>query len=244
MFSWIAIALVVTGLLAEFALLAAWQRNGYWDFSDGVYGQSAHEFLHGLVPYRDFAAAQPPGVYLVGAALLAVRGGLESIRAGMALADLATSVLVMVCVWRLTGLRAISIVAGLLSPLLPISLHEHALLTPETLAAPLLLAGAMLCARAGRAAVGGVLLALAGACKFAFVLPALAIALVSRQRRQATAGLLIGGGPWPGFPETIAVGRSPGSGQTLVHTRMPMRPNPHTAAASSLGIRTHPCEAG
>lgn len=193
MFPWVAIALVVIGLVAELALLAAWQRNGYWDFSDGVYAQSAREFLHGLVPYRDFAAAQPPGVYLVGVALLAVHDGLASIRAGMALADLATSVLVIVCVWRLTGLRAISIVAGLLSPLLPITLHEHALLTPETLAAPLLLAPVLLCARRGRAAVGGVLLALAAASKLAFILPALAIALVSRHRRQATAGLLLAG---------------------------------------------------
>jgi hypothetical protein len=187
----VAIAMVI--VVAEFVLLALWQRNGYWDYSDGVYAQSAREFLHGLVPYRDFAAAQPPLVYLVGALLLAIHDGLAAVRAGMAVADLATAGLVAMCVWRLTGLRVAAAAAGLLSPLLPITLHEHAQLMPETLAAPLLLGGALLCARVGRAALGGVMLALAAACKLAFVVPALGIALVCRQRRQAAGGFILAG---------------------------------------------------
>ena len=185
-------AAVAAGLL-ELVLLAVWQRNGYWDFSDGVYAESAREFLHGLMPYRDFAAAQPPLVYLVGVVLLAIHDGLASVRAGMALADLVTAILVGVCVWRLTGLCMVAVGTALLSPLLPISLHEHAQLTPETLAAPLLLGGALLCARRGRAGVGGVLLALAVMCKLAFALPALAIALSTRQRREATLTLILAG---------------------------------------------------
>jgi hypothetical protein len=187
------VAIALAAGLAELALLALWQRNGYWDYSDGVYAQSARELLHGLLPYRDFAAAQPPLVYLAGVVLLAIHDGLASVRAGMAAADLLTGVLVAVCVWRLTGRRWIAIAAGLLSPLLPITLHEHAQLTPETLAAPLLLAGALLCARAGRAAAGGVALALAAAAKLAFAIPALAVALICRQRRQATAALVLAG---------------------------------------------------
>lgn len=186
--AWVACALVL-----ELVLLAVWQRNGYWDFSDGVYAESAREFLHGLVPYRDFAAAQPPLVYLVGAVLLAIHDGLASVRAGMALADLVTAILVGVCAWRLIGLRSVAIGTALLSPLLPISLHEHAQLTPETLAAPLLLGGALLCARQGRARVGGVLLALAVSVKLAFALPALAIALSTRHRREATLSLILAG---------------------------------------------------
>ncbi|HTP19400.1 MAG TPA: hypothetical protein VMJ65_07345 [Solirubrobacteraceae bacterium] len=183
-------AAVAAGLL-ELVLLAMWQRNGYWDFSDGVYAESAREFLHGMVPYRDFAAAQPPVVFLVGVVLLSIHDGLASLRAGMALADLATAILVGVCVWRLTGLRGVAVGTALLSPLLPISLHEHAQLTPETLAAPLLLGGALLCARRSRAAVGGVLLALAVMSKLAFAVPALAIALSTRQRREATLSLIL-----------------------------------------------------
>ena len=184
-------AAVAVGLVLELVLLAVWQRNGYWDFSDGVYAQSAREFLHGLVPYRDFAGAQPPLVFLVGVVLLAIHDGLASLRAGMAVADLVTAILVGVCVWRLTGLRAVAVATALLSPLLPISLHEHAQFTPETFAAPLLLAGALLCARPHRAGVGGVLLALAVMCKLAFALPALAIALSTRQRREATLTLIL-----------------------------------------------------
>lgn len=186
-------AAVAAGLVLELVLLAVWQRNGYWDFSDGVYAESSREFLHGMVPYRDFAIAQPPLVYLVGVVLLAIHDGLASIRAGMALADLVTAILVGVCAWRLTGLRAVAVATALLSPLLPISLYGHAQLVPETLAAPLLLAGVLLCARRGGAGVGGVLLALAVVAKLAFALPALAIALSTRQRREATLTLILAG---------------------------------------------------
>jgi len=184
-------AAVAAGLAVELVLLAVWQRNGYWEFSDGVYAQSAREFLHGLMPYRDFAAGQPPLVFLVGVVLLAIHDGLASLRAGAALADLVTAGLVGLCVWRLTGLRTAAVATAFLSPLLPISLHEHAQLTPETFAAPLLLAGALLCARPHRAGVGGVLLASAVMCKLAFTLPALAIALSTRQRREATLTLIL-----------------------------------------------------
>ena len=88
-------------------------------------------------------------------------------------------------------MRTVAVATALLSPLLPISLHEHAQFTPETFAAPLLLAGALLCARPHRAGVAGVLLALAVMCKLAFALPALAIALSTRQRREATLTLIL-----------------------------------------------------
>jgi hypothetical protein len=189
--SWLFVGVAVALGLAELGLLAAWQRNGYWDFSDGVYADSARELLHGLAPYRAFAAAQPPPVYLFGALLLAVHDGLPSLRAGLALVDFATAALVGVCAWRLRGLRWPAVVAAVAAPLLPISLHEHAQLTPETLAAPLLLGGALACARAPRATAGGLLLALAAVCKLAFVVPALAIALASPARRRATGVLVL-----------------------------------------------------
>ncbi len=187
--SYLVFALVLLAVV-ELALLAAWQRNGYWEFSDGVYAVSAREFLHGLVPYRDFAAAQPPPVYLAGALLLAVYDGAASLHVGLALFDLAAAVLVGVCVWRLDGRCWLAVAAGAISPLLPISLHEHAQLVPETLAAPLLLAGALWAARPTRATAAAVVLALAVWCKLAFLVPALAIALASSARRRTT-GILI-----------------------------------------------------
>ena len=185
------VGLLVAGLAVELGLLAAWQRNGYWDFSDGVYAQSAREFLHGLVPYRDFAAAQPPAIYLVGVALLAVHDGLVSLRLGAGLVDLLTAALVAVCVWRLSGRRWLAIASAAAAPLLPVSLHEHAQLAPETFAAPLLLGGALCCSRESQARTGAVLLALASLFKLAFVIPAIAIALASPARRRSTVWFVL-----------------------------------------------------
>ena len=176
----------------ELVLLALWQRNGYWDFSDGVYADTARELLHGASLYHDVAAAQPPPVYLIGTLLLALHDGLTALRTGLALADLASAALVALAVWRLSGERWLALVAGLAAPLLPISLHEHAQLIPETLAAPLIMLGALFCAR-DRSTLGGVALALAAACKLAFVVPALAIVLVAVDRRRALSGLVGGG---------------------------------------------------
>lgn len=175
---------VALGLAAvvEFVLLALWQRNGYWDFSDGVYLLSGRQFLHGLVPYRDFAAAQPPPVYLVGAGLLWVHDGLSAVRAGLALVDLITAGLIGLAVWRMSGRRDLVAAAVLAAPLLPISLHEHAQLIPETLAAPLILGAALTRGRQDRVPLCALLLALACACKLAFVLPALALIVAGPRR--------------------------------------------------------------
>jgi hypothetical protein len=177
----------------ELALLAVWQRNGYWDFSDGVYADTARALLGGQRLYRDIAAAQPPPVYLVGALLLAIHDGLGSLRAGLAIVELVTAALVATCVWRVSGRGRLALAAGAVTPLLPLTLREHAQLLPETLAAPLLMGGALWCARAERASAGGVLLALAAGCKFAFGLPALAIALSASAQRRALAGLGVAG---------------------------------------------------
>jgi hypothetical protein len=170
---WLPVGVVLLGAL-EMVLLALWQRNGYWDFSDGVYAATARELLHGMTLYRAVAAAQPPPVYLVGTLLLALHDGPASLRTGLAVVDLATAALVAEAVWRLSGRRWLALAAGLAAPLLPITLHEHAQLIPETLAAPLILA-------------------LAAACNLAFLLPALAVALFAASRRRALAALLGGG---------------------------------------------------
>jgi hypothetical protein len=186
---WLVFALGAVGLLVA---LAVWQRNGYWEYSDGVYSDSARELLHGRDLYGQMAGAQPPPVYLVGALLLAIHDGLASIRAGMALFDLATAALVVAVVWRLTGRRWLAAGSGLVALFLPWSLHEHAQLMPETLAAPLLLGSALLAARAPRAVLAGALGALAVACKLAFALPALLVALAAARAWRAVGGLVLG----------------------------------------------------
>ena len=183
----------LAGLIALFALLALWQRNAYWSYSDGVYALSARELLHGLWPYRDFVAAQPPPVYLLGAALLAIHDGLASLRAGLALVGLVTAGLVGWSVWRLAECRRLAWASAFAAPLLPISLTAHAQLVPETLAAPLLLGGTVVCAGRRRAVLGSGLLALAAFCKLAFGLPAFAIVAVSARRSRAIGGLVLTG---------------------------------------------------
>ena len=186
-------AVLLAALVVELALLWLWQRNGYWDFSDGVYAQTARELLHGAHLYGGVAAAQPPPIYLLGAGLLAIHDGLASLRVGMALAELASALLVAYALVRLGARRSVAFVAALATPLLPIELHEHAQLIPETLAAPLLMAGAVLVASPRRSAWGGVAVALAAAFKVAFVLPALAIVLVAGDRRRAAGAFAASG---------------------------------------------------
>ncbi len=186
---WLVFALGAVGLLVA---LAVWQGNGYWEYSDGVYAASARELLNGRDLYGQMAGAHPPFVYLVGALLLWFHDGLASIRAGMALFDLATAALVVMVVWRLTERRWLSMGAGLVALFLPWSLHEHAQLTPETLAAPLILGSALLAARAPRAVAAGLVGAVAVACKLAFALPALLVVLASAWRARALAGLALG----------------------------------------------------
>ena len=199
------LAALLGGLAIELALLWLWQRNGYWDFSDGVYAQTSRELLHGADLYRGVAAAQPPPIYLVGAGLLAIHDGLASLRVGMALAELASALLVGYALLRLGARRPIALLAALATPLLPIELHEHAQLVPETVAAPLLLLGALLVSRPRGSAQGGAAVALAAAFKVAFVFPALAIVLVAADRRRA-AGAFVASGVALGLASLLGYG--------------------------------------
>src|SRR3954447_10728421 len=81
--------------------LAAWQGQSYWEYSDGVYALSARQLLDGRALYEDFAAAQPPPLYLLGAAALAISDAPGAIRALMTLCEAATSLLVLLAVHRL-----------------------------------------------------------------------------------------------------------------------------------------------
>jgi hypothetical protein len=182
------IAWIGAGVLL-LVLLAVWQGEAYVEYSDGVYAASARALVHGLVPYRDFAAAQPPGVFYAGAFLLELGDSVGGLRRGLAVVDLVTAALVLTAVWRLTGRRASAGLAGLAALLTPWALREHAQLLPETFAAPLLL-GAALAARDKRSSWAcGLLGAAAGVFKVAFLLPAIAIAAAAAAPPLALAAL-------------------------------------------------------
>lgn len=170
------------GAVVLLVLLALWQRNGYWEYSDGVYALTARLVADGGDLYGEIAAAQPPPIYLAGAAVLTVSDTLTALRAALAGVELVTSGLVLLAVWRLTGGRAVAVAAALLSLVTPWALREHAQLLPETFAAPLLLGAALAASRARTVVLAGALAALATAFKLAFGLPALALLLAAPLR--------------------------------------------------------------
>jgi Dolichyl-phosphate-mannose-protein mannosyltransferase len=181
----------VAGLLL--LVLGLGSGEAYWSYSEGVYAMTAREWLHGLEPYRDVALAQPPGVVWVGAAILGVLGdSVTGLRIGTSLVELVTGGLVALAVARLTGRGWVAFVAGVAALVAPWTLHERAVLTPETLGAPLLLGAALLAARERTAAVAGAVAALAVACKLPFLLPVAALALAAADRRRYAAGAIAG----------------------------------------------------
>ncbi len=192
-----AVAVWALAAVAVLVLLALWQRNGYWEYSDGVYALTARLVADGHGLYDEVAGAQPPPIYLVGATVLSVSDTLTALRVALAAVELATSALVLVAVWRLTRVRGAAVVAALLALVTPWALREHAQLLPETFAAPLLLAAALAAARS-RVVAAGALAAMATAFKLAFALPALAILLLGVPRGGRVRGLA-------GFAATGAV---------------------------------------
>lgn len=168
--------------------LGLWQGLGYWEYSDGVYSLSARYVLDGRSLYSDFAAAQPPSLFYVGAAVLAIDDSATAIRVAMAACRAVVSLLVLIAVLRLTGRRDAALLAALASLLTPWAVREHAQLLPETLAAPLIMGAALAAGRRTTAVLGGVLAAIAASFKLALVLPALAIVLFGRHVRAALTG--------------------------------------------------------
>lgn len=185
--SGLAVRYLLAGVPVVGALLAWWGRS-YWSYSDGVYLLTSRMLDAGL--YSDVVAAQPPPLFWFGAAALTIADSVIAVRAALAVLALATGWLVAVCVWRLTASRTGAAVAGVAALVTPWRLHESLTLTPESLAAPLLLAAALLGAGPPRRAVlGGVAAGLAACVKVAFVLPAAALALgvTARARYAASA---------------------------------------------------------
>lgn len=168
--------------MAILALEWVWQGRTYWLFSEGVYLATARAVLDGETLYRDVAAAQPPTIFYLGAGLVAISDSVLWVRAALSVASLATAALVALAAWRLTGRRGVAALAGLASLLMPWTLREHATLTPEPLAAPLLLGAALLAARTRLSALGGLLGVLAASFKLAFLLPAAAVGILAAAR--------------------------------------------------------------
>lgn len=163
-------------------LAAGWS---YFDYSEGVYALTAREWIHGADLYGHVVAAQPPGMFLVGGALLGIHDSLDWLRLGVGLLQLTAGLLGARIVWRLTRSAWASAAAPALTLLTPWAVHEHGALTPELVAPPLILGAVLLCSRRRTVPGGAVLAAILPFVKLPFLLPAAAIVLLSADRRRA-----------------------------------------------------------
>ena len=182
--------LLGAGMLAVVLIaLHAWRDLDYWNYSEGVYVLTSRLLLDGNDLYGDVVVAQPPVMFLAGGALLAVDDSITWLRLGMGAVQALTAALAAVAVWRLTGKALAAALAAPLAMLTPWAAHEHGLLTPELVGAPLLVGGALLAARPGRAPAAALLLSLAVFTKLPFVVPALLVALCAVDRRRCLVWL-------------------------------------------------------
>ena len=162
------------------------ERGSYWDYSEGVYALTSQLWLHGAFLYGHVVAAQPPGVFLYGASLLAVHDGLEWLRFGVGALQLGAGLIGASIVWRITENR----LAALLTPagmlLTPWAVHENGALLPELVALPLLLGGLRWSVEPRRAIALGAVCGLLPLIKVPLVIPAAALLVMSTERRRSS----------------------------------------------------------
>ena len=156
-----------------------------WGPSEGVYALSSRLLLDGGDLYGGLVASQPPWTYLFGAGVLWVHDSLDALRLACGLLQVLTALLAAEAVWRLTAQRLAAFAAAALVMLTPWATHQHGLLLPEQLGAPLLLGAALLASRPHSARWAGVLAGVAVFVKLPFLLPALLLIAVSPARATA-----------------------------------------------------------
>ena len=178
---------VLLGLIV-LATLHEVRGVSYWNHSEGVYALSSRLLLEGSSLYEHTVGAQPPGLFLAGAALLAVHDELGWLRLAMGATQLVGGAFGGIVVARLTGSRLATAATPPLSLLTPWALHEHGSLTPELFAPPVLLGAIILAARPGRGFAGGGLAAGAVLFKVPYLVPAAAVVGLAASRRRAALG--------------------------------------------------------
>lgn len=207
------VTVVIVTLLALFLRLHELMRpgllHGVEQYDDGVYLGSAIRLADGVVPYRDFAIVQPPGIVLLMLPLgfLAKSTGTA---AAMVIARILTACVGAVTV-ALTGLLvrhrgtvAVLLSAGILA-VHPGTLYSSSTLLLEPWLILFCLLGALaiferddLTTSGWRVLLGGVAIGFAGAIKAFALFPALALLVIllaaARWRRTAIylGGLVIG----------------------------------------------------
>ncbi len=189
---WLIAAVAALAVMATLELI---RGQSEWGPSEGVYVLSAQLWVNGASLYHSLAASQPPWVYLFGAVPISIHDSLDTVRLACGLLQVLTGLLAAATVMRLTGNRAAAIAAAPLALLTPWATHQHGLLLPEQLGAPLLLGTALLASRPGTARWAGITAAVAVFAKVPFALPAALIVIASPARgrvaRWAAGALLV-----------------------------------------------------
>lgn len=175
-------ALVTVALVV---VLEAIRGHADWGPSEGVYALTSRLLLEHGDLYGGLVASQPPWVYLFGAGALSIHDSLDALRLACGLAQVVTGMLAGEAVWRLTANRVAAVAAVALVVVTPWAVHQHGLLLPEQLGAPLLLGAALLAARPATARWAGVLAAIAVFAKLPFALPAALLIAASPARAVA-----------------------------------------------------------
>jgi alpha-1,2-mannosyltransferase len=191
-------ATLLAFLLRLHQLLAPGILYGADWYDDGVFFASALRLVHGVIPYRDFIFAQPPGVTLLmsPAALLAnVIGTAKAMGVARALTMLASTAAVPLAglLVRHRGLFAVIVTSGLLA-VFPTSVLTAHTIYVETWLVLFCLAGALAIfdgdglARGRRLIWGGVLFGCAGAIETWAIMPVVVIIALSLRRPGLRAG--------------------------------------------------------
>ncbi|MFZ0042324.1 MAG: hypothetical protein WAK93_13520 [Solirubrobacteraceae bacterium] len=172
---------------AALAIVHVVLLSTYWNSEEGTYALTARLIISGHDLYRQTVAAQPPGVFLAGAGLLAIHDSLEWLRLGVAGFQLTAGLLAAQIVWRTTGSFAASVITPAATLLTPWAVQEHGALTPELISLPFLLGALLACRRERTLPVAGMLCGLLPLIKVPDLLPAIVIVLCSVDARRAGA---------------------------------------------------------
>ena len=178
----------LAGGLSAFALavvLELVRGHADWGPSEGVYALTSRLLLDGGDLYGGLVASQPPWVYLFGAIPLAIHDSIDALRLACGCLQVVTGLLAAEAVWRLTANRLAAILVTPLVMVTPWAVHQHGLLLPEQLGAPLLLGAALLASQPRTARWAGILAAVAVFTKLPFLLPAVALVVASPARATA-----------------------------------------------------------
>ncbi len=109
--------------------------NSCLDAADGAYLISGNAVAHGLFPYRDFLAAHPPAIYLLGGLLARLGKGVAPFRIFSLLLSAGLGLAVWRLALRITGKRAEALLAGTLAMFAPLGVYFSKLYLNDSMVA-------------------------------------------------------------------------------------------------------------